>query len=257
LSTVDKALDILELFSDTRPSLGLSEAARQLDRDKATTLRYLTSLESKGFIEQDPLTRSYHLGPSLVRLAMIREATYPVNKAARNILKKLVEDSGETAHLSHFNHDSLTQIAIEETAYRGTRVYMDPAEKLTLHATASGIAYLSQCSDDVVDRMLSGEIQQHTAATIIVPDDVKKLVQRARRDGFSVMTGTFEADICGIAAPVFGPSGAVCGAVAVATPVTRISGPVIENIRVHVIEAAHRVSKHYGAKRLTDDEAAE
>lgn len=257
MSTVDKALDILELFSDTRPSLGLSEAARLLDRDKATTLRYLTSLESKGFIEQDPLSRSYHLGPSLVRLAMIREVTYPINKAARNILKKLVEDTNETAHLSHFNNDSLTQVAIEETSFRGTRVYIDPSEPLPLHATASGIAYLSQCDDAEIDRLLTGALAAHTEATLVEPGDIRRLAMQARSKGFAVTSGTFEADIFGIAAPVFGPSSMVCGAIAVATPVSRITPDAIENIRKHVVGAAEHISRHYGAKRKPVHEAAE
>ena len=51
MTTVDKALEILDLFSESRPSLGLSEAARLLDRDKASVLRYLAALERQGFLE--------------------------------------------------------------------------------------------------------------------------------------------------------------------------------------------------------------
>lgn len=257
MSTVDKALDILELFSEARPAIGLSEAARLLERDKASTLRYLNALETKGFVEQDPLTRSYHLGPSLARLAMIREVTYPVNKAARNILKKLVEDTGETAHLSHFYNDSMTQIAIEETSFRGTRVYMDPAEPLTMHATASGITYLSQIPDIEARRILSAPLQKHTKQTVLTVEGVMQMVDAARVAGVAVTTGTFEADICGIAAPVFGPSGVVCGAVAVATPSSRMTDEVCAKISDHVKLAAQLVSRHYGAKRLPAQEAAE
>lgn len=257
MSTVDKALDILELFSDIRPAIGLSEAARLLDRDKASTLRYLTSLETKGFIEQDPLTRSYHLGPSLPRLAMIREATYPVNKAAKNILKKLVEDTGETAHLSHFFNDSMTQIAIEETAFRGTRVYMDPTEPLTMHATASGIAYLSCSPHSYISSVLAKKLEKHTQATLTDAKAVTALIDLARKRGFAVSTGTFEADICGIAAPVFGPSGAVCGAVAVATPMSRMTPEVEAKIAHHVMQAAQLVSRHYGAGKTQQPEDAQ
>lgn len=256
MSTVDKALEILELFSDSRPAIGLSEAARLLERDKASTLRYLNALETKGFIEQDPLTRSYHLGPSLARLAMIRETTYPVNKAARNILMKLVADTGETAHLSHFYNDSMTQIAIEETAIRGTRVYMDPSEPLTMHATASGIAYLSQCPEAEVRRILSKPLHPHTPATEMTVEGVLKMVNAARQTGFAVASGTFETDICGIAAPVFGPTGTVCGAVAVATPTSRMTPAVCKKIAAHTLEAAQLVSSHYGAKRLPAKQVA-
>jgi IclR family transcriptional regulator, acetate operon repressor len=256
VSTVDKALDILNLFSENRPAIGLSEVARRLRRDKASTLRYLSALESKGFVEQDPFSKSYHLGPALARLALIREVTYPVNRAARNILRKLVADCGETAHLSHFNHDSLTHIAVEETSFRGTRVYIDPAEPLTLHATASGIAYLSQCDKAHLNSLLSGPLERHTDATPTSRDMVLAAVERARENSFAVSSGTFEADICGIAAPVFGPSGQVCGALAVATPNARMTAEIGDNIAAHVVKAAKLVSQHYGAPRMPGAEAA-
>ena len=252
MSTVDKALDILDLFSDSRPAIGLSEIARLLKRDKASTLRYLNALESKGFVEQDTYTRSYHLGPALARLALIREITYPVNRAARNILKKLVAETGETAHLSHVNGDSLTQIAIEETAFRGTRVYIDPAEPLSLHGTASGIAFLSRCAPARLERFLARPLARHTDNTPTEPAALRALVEQARRQGFARAEGTFEADVCGIAAPVFAASGQVCGAVAVATPNSRMTPETAARIAARVQEAARLISRHYGASRLPD-----
>lgn len=257
MSTVDKALDILDLFSEARPAIGLSEAARLLERDKASSLRYLNALEKKGFIEQDPFSRSYHLGPSLARLALIREITYPVNRAARNILKKLVVDTGETAHLTHFSGDSLTHTAIEETSFRGTRVYIDPAEPLTLHATASGIAFMSRCSDARIAQFLDEPLTVHTDQTPTDREELKNGIEHARQKGFATAIGTFETDVCGIAAPIFGPAGDVCGAVAVATPVSRMTDLIADRIAGHVVEAAAQISRHFGANRLPGREAAE
>ncbi|MCA8868982.1 MAG: IclR family transcriptional regulator [Rhodobacteraceae bacterium] len=257
LSTVDNALEILNLFSEERPSIGLSEVARLISRDKASTLRYLNSLETMGYIEQDPFTRSYHLGPTLARLALIREITYPVNRAARSILKKLVADTGETAHLSHFSGESLSNIAIEETSYRGTRVFIDPAEPMTLHATASGLSYLSQCPKDRLAALLGLKREAHTPDTPMTKQQLDALIATARQRGYAESIGTFEVDICGIAAPVFGPSGEVCGAVAVAAPVSRMTEPIRRRIAPYVIEASRQISKHYGAKRLPEQETSQ
>lgn len=248
MSTVDKALGILDLFSGARPSLGLTEAARLGRRDKATTLRYLNALANKGFVEQDPTTRAYHLGPALVRLAAIREATYPVRQAAGQILGQLVESTGETAHLSHFAGDSLTEIAVEETATHGTRVFIDMAEPLSFHGTASGIAFLSACPPERARALLQGNLVAHTAATPRDPKTVLEQVALAAKQGFAVCPGTFEADVCGIAAPVFGASGEVCGAIAVATPASRMGDAARTRIAKAVREAAARISRHYGAR---------
>lgn len=254
LSTVDKALEILELFSESRPALGLSEAARLLDRDKASVLRYLSALERQGFLEQDPYTRSYHLGPAVARLALVREITYPVNHAARNILRKLVDETQETAHLSHYQGDAkggqLTHVAFIETAYRGTRVYIDPAEPLPLHAAASGLAYLSACSPEQRARLLAGPLEAVTEATMTDRTAVERAVEEVAARGYAISRGGVEIDVCGIAAPVFNAAGGVCGAVAVAAPQARVT-PVTEPvIAAAVRSAAAAISRHYGAQRL-------
>ena len=93
MSTVDKALEVLGLFSEVRPSIGLSEAARLLQRDKSTVQRYLAALETQGFLEQDALSRAYHLGPAVTRLSVVREITYPIEMAVKNVMAKLVQDT--------------------------------------------------------------------------------------------------------------------------------------------------------------------
>jgi IclR family acetate operon transcriptional repressor len=256
VSTVEKALDILNLFSEDRPALGLSAASRLLNRDKATVLRHLNALESKGFVEQDTQSRAYSLGPAVVRLSAIRERTYPVSQGARNVLRHLVEATGETAHLSHFAGDSLAQVAVEETSTRGTRVFINMAEPLSFHGTASGLVYLSKLPPSRARALLAGPLVAHTPATPIAVDTIMARVEAAARAGTAESNGTFDADVYGIAAPVFAASGDVCGAVAVATPASRMNDEARHRIIPAVLKAAAEISHHYGA-RQPDREAAE
>jgi len=61
-----------------------------------------------------------------------------------------VIDTGETAHVSQFQKGDLSEVAIEETTFKGTRVYIDPAELLPLHASTSGIAFLSASPSEIL-----------------------------------------------------------------------------------------------------------
>jgi IclR family acetate operon transcriptional repressor len=257
VSTVDKALGVLDLFSETRTSVGLSEAARLLDRDKATVQRYLAALESQGFLEQDPLTRGYHLGPAVTRLAMVRELTYPVEAAVKNILTQLVKDTGETAHLTHVQGTALSEVQIVETTVKGTRVYIDPASLLPLHATASGIALLSQVEPKKINAMLGLSFEQFTDETPLTRESVLDAVACARRNGYARALGTFETDVVGTAAPVFNMNNAVCGAIAVAAPTSRFNVSVGDHIAMHVVAAAASISRIYGAQDAQAQHAAE
>ncbi|PLS22906.1 IclR family transcriptional regulator [Neptunicoccus cionae] len=257
MSTVEKALEILDLFHTARPSVGLSEAARLLKRDKATVQRYLSALESQGFLEQDPLSKTYHLGPAVTRLATVRNLTYPIEIAAKNVLSDLVEKTGETAHLTHHQKSGLSEIAIVETSVRATRVYIDPAEILPFHATASGIAYLSCLDETKRNRILNRSLERITSETPLERESVLALVEQARTAGHSVMFGTFETDVVGMAAPVFDNTDTVCGAVAVATPMSRFDDRVRDCIALNINEAAQAISRLYGARRQPVSAAAE
>nr|WP_325250792.1 IclR family transcriptional regulator [Amylibacter sp.] len=257
MSTVENALEVLDLFHEARPSVGLSEAARLLNRDKATVQRYLSALEAQGFLEQDPLSRVYHLGPAVTRLSSVRNLTYPIETAVKNVLSDLVQKTGETAHLTHHQKTGLSEVAIVETSLKGTRVYIDPAEILPFHATASGIAYLSRVDEKQLRRLLARSFKQFTDTTPTERESVLDRVTRARDIGYSQMFGTYETDVVGMAAPVFNMADEVCGAVAVATPRSRFDEAVGANIAVHMCEAAQTISRIYGARRMLAPKAAE
>ncbi len=257
MSTVDKALEVLSLFSELRPSVGLSEAARLLGRDKSTTQRYLASLEAQGFLEQDALSRAYHLGPAVTRLAAVRELTYPVETAVKNIVKKLVKDIDETVHVTHVQANGLSSVCVVETTKRNTRVYIDPAEVLPLHLTASGIVYLSQLSRDQADKELKAAFADHMPVTGVTIESAKQLILAAAASGYSVANATFDYDVVGMAAPLFRASGGACGAISITTPTARFDADAQARNVEFLLPAAEKISRVYGALPTQFQAAAE
>jgi DNA-binding IclR family transcriptional regulator len=97
MGTVSKALELLDFFSIARPLIGLSDLARLADLNKATCFRLVSELCDFGLIEQVGTAREYRLGPSLLRLAALREAQVPTRDAAMPTLQALAAKTGETA----------------------------------------------------------------------------------------------------------------------------------------------------------------
>ncbi len=250
MSTIVKALDILDLFSPAQPALGLSETARLLGRDKASVLRHLSALLEKGLVEQDSKTKFYHLGPTLSRLSMMREQTAPANHAISNLVQKLALDTGETTHLSRYSNGRLIHGKIINIQSTGLKVHVDAAEELPLHATASGIAFLSVCSKAIQKQTFSKPLTRYTSSTPTDRDSVMALVTQASTLGFSVGDGAYEAGAVGIAAPVFNVTGEACGAIAVSTPRSRLDA----NKKAHIIDLVRRTAKqiswHQGAPNV-------
>ncbi len=247
MSTVDKALSILDLFSESRPSMGASEIARTLDWDKSNVQRYVNDLAGRGFLEQDIGSKKYFLGPALNRLSIVRSHTHPTAVEIEQVVQQLTETTGETAHASLLVGSNLTTTTIVETRIRGTRVYIDPAAFLPLHATASGIACLSCLPAEDVTRLLTPELEDFTGSTPRNEADLIGAIQSARQLGFAKMSGTFERDVVGLASPVLDYNGGVVGAVAVAMPVARFGEDIERNAASAVKLAAAQISHQYGA----------
>ncbi len=73
MRTVAKALTILDLFTEQRPSLSLTEVARATGIDTATCHRMLKVLEGHGYVFRTAATKHYSLGATVLRLARTRD----------------------------------------------------------------------------------------------------------------------------------------------------------------------------------------
>jgi DNA-binding IclR family transcriptional regulator len=248
MRTVDKGLGLLDHFTVARPEAGLSEIARVSGLDKATVLRLLSALARHGFVEQHAETKKYRLGPGVLQLARVREASFPVASIIQPVLERLASLSQETAHASLASGTSMMTIGIAEPN-RATRVNIDPAEPLPFHATASGIAYLAYASDETVDKVLgAGNFQAFTKRTLTSADTLRRRLNETRRRGFSRSEGGFELEVIGIAAPIFNWSGRAHGAVAVASIAARMTPKAERLIAGEVVRAAVEVTRAMGAE---------
>jgi DNA-binding IclR family transcriptional regulator len=222
MRTVDKAFELLGFFTERRAQIGLSELARSAGFDKATTRRLLLALSRHGLVEQHPDDKRYRLGPGVLRLARVREATTPLASSAGPVLRRLVDGSGETAHLTVLAGHRLSTVAVEES-HHSNRVTMEVGEDLPFHATASGLIVMAHADREQLAALKSDEMRAYTDKTHTSVAKLQELVRAARIEGFVINDGWYESDACSVAAPYFDQYAQVRGAVAVAAPSTRFS----------------------------------
>ena len=246
MGTVSKALTLLDYFSRTRPEIGLSDLARLSGMNKATVYRLLCELQAHGLVEQTHSGRAYRLGPAVLRLASLREATVPMRDVARNALQTLSDSTGETAHLSQVQGGRLVTLAYSYAQAHGTSVRMDDAQVLPVHATSSGLAWLAFCPDDARERILAAPLPAFTADTPTTAADVRARLDRIRATGIADSVGGFEADVHSIAVPLFDAAGVCNGAVAVATPTARMSPALRATIIEALLAGAHDIVALWG-----------
>ncbi|EPJ49996.1 MAG: hypothetical protein OFPI_21490 [Osedax symbiont Rs2] len=249
MQTVDKAMRLLNLFSTEQPEIGLSELARMANIDKAGTRRLLVALQKHAFIEQNLDSRDYRLGTGFLHLARVRESTFPMASVIEPILRKLTQQTEEAAHasLSSGVETDLLTIGVSAST-RAIRVHVQDDEKLPLHATASGCAYLAFSSEERYQTLVKGSLTSYTQETICDLQKFRTHVDGAFAKGYAVSNQTLEEGAFGIAAPFFDALGQPSGAVAIASPVSRMDDEREALFAQLVVNAAIEISKSLGGK---------
>jgi IclR family transcriptional regulator, KDG regulon repressor len=244
LSVIAKSIKLLGFFSPEMPEIGLSQICRLAKRDKATTYRHLSSLEELGFVEQNPTTKAYRIGPAVLHLAEIREATVPRKDSALAPLKALADATGETAHVSILSGKTLHTLASRESTAHSTRAVID-IQTLPLHATASGVSVLAFGPPELVDAARA-VLTRYTDHTAVTEGQLEQAVTRTRATGFGTCDRGLESDIYGLAAPVFDQTGLLAGSVAVACVASRATPDHRASIRSHLVRASHEITQNWG-----------
>lgn len=244
MSSAVKTLQLLSYFSTTSPEIGLSALCRLAKRDKATTHRHLQALEEAGFVEQNPLTRQYRLGPALLQLAQTREQTVPRKESATPVLKALAEETGETTHASVLSGTSVFGLTSCESTQHSTRVVID-LNRFPLHATASGLSILAFGPTNLME-VAANNLETFTSHTVNSRASLEEAVQTVRETGFGRTIRSFEDEVSSLAAPVFDETGNVAGAVSVACVATRFSPELERKCQEHLIIASRDLTRGWG-----------
>ncbi|MEC7761194.1 MAG: IclR family transcriptional regulator [Pseudomonadota bacterium] len=246
MGTITKALELLNYFARQKPEIGLTEFVRLVDRDKATVHRHLTELTENGFLEQNPVTRAYRLGPSILRLSGVREATHPVRSVLRPVVSEIANAVGELTHVSLIHGDVLSPALHADPMTHGTQVAFDESEMLPLHATSSGLAVLAFAPEGMARRILKGPLDRYADGTITTASTLQAMLDEVRERGTASQDRAFDNEVCSQAAPIFGPDGEVTGAVAIAFPTVRDSDEKRADVRAALCDGMARITHQLG-----------
>lgn len=243
--STSRVADVLLLFTDGPATIGVSWIARELGLSKAVVHRILQSLAGRGFVALDPASREYRLGPAAAALGARALRDSDLRTAALGLLRELRDATGETATLT--------------TPVPGGRVYLDQVEglheiKMTvelgrrfpLHAGSSGKCMLAFLPEADREALLAEPLPALTPSTVVDADALRDQLALIAERGYASSAGERQRDAGSIAAPVFGFSGEVIGAISVCGPKFRVTEEFVDRIAPEVKSVAARISQRMG-----------
>jgi DNA-binding IclR family transcriptional regulator len=220
ITSVARALQILEELRDAEHGLGVHELARRIAVNASTASRLLSTLEARGFVQRHG-HGPYRLGLALVTLADRVLARLDLQALARPVLVELMERTGETSTLSLPGEREA--ITVDSAPSRSSVVSMARLGRPSIaHATAVGKVMLAFGGGPLPRER---DLKPLTDRTITDRAELAAEVRRVRAQRYGTVFGERDPDVNAIAAPVFDRGGALAAILGLQGPATRLQDP--------------------------------
>jgi IclR family transcriptional regulator, pca regulon regulatory protein len=220
--SLERGLAVLCLFTPDRPALGISELARELGLTRSTTHRYVATLASLGFLDQDTSTRKYRLGPRVLDLGFSVLGSLELREIAAPYLRRLTDTTGHTSNLAI--RDDTDVILIDRVRGRPGRYHrleftLHVGSRIPAYCSATGKVLLAYLPHPDLEQLLERiDLIQRGPRTATGKKALLAELDQVRRTGIATNDEELESALRSIAAPVRARSGEVVAAVNVSIP---------------------------------------
>jgi len=233
----------------------LKELSVSSDLPISTASRLLASMQQVGFVERDPLTKEYCLGPNFLRMAALVEPRKDIASLLRPCLEELAATTTEDSGLAELVGD--TALIIDRVDGSHPLKIIDKLNKPEfLYVGAFRKVLLAWQEPKWIDDYISRTpFEKYTGNTIIDEASLRRELAKIRQQGFAVSLGERIADGAGIAAPVFGPTGKIRAAVQIAGPLARINEQTVGILSKHVIDASLKCTALLGGQSPSNSQS--
>ena len=243
-SVVHNVIDVLRCFSTDEPLVDVTEIAQQVGLHKSSVSRLLTTLESEGWVEQEPRTRRYRLGLGLIAIAGPLLANLNARQVAQPYLQKLAADTRETTVLAIWEDSAAVTVeqivsnrTVKHTSPLGSRYYST--------GSATVQVFLAGMEPDAAMALIdSGHIRLQDGWT---PTQARQRFADIRERGYATNLRETFSDEIGIAAPVYDHHRKVVAVVLIAAPAYRIDDHTTERLIEQCLTTAATISTRMGS----------
>lgn len=238
IKSVIKSLNILNLFSNLRCELSISEINKELSLGISTTYRLLNTLKYENYIEQNPLNLKYKLGSAFLNkvfLVSIEETN--IIKKSMPYLENLRNFTKESVSLAVLDGRNIIYIA-KVDSYELLRTNIEIGKKFPAYKTALGKVLLAHLSSKKFNRLFN--IDKFSADLNV--SELRQCIEKVRIEGFSVDNEECTPGIRCMAAPIVDAIGEVSTAISISGPTIRFTLEKIDLWKEELIRTAKKVS---------------
>jgi len=248
VQSLTRGLTILEKLSEIEGGATLTDIAQRVGLAASTTHRLLNTLEKMNYVHQSGDLGLWTIGLTAftVGSAFVSHRDFAIQ--SHSYLRKLMDQSGETANLSIL--DGYDVVFIAQVQCREImRMLVKLGSRHPIHASGSGKAILAALPDDVVQDILAKHgLPRHTEHTIVTPDGLLNAIKLIRRHGYAYDDEEHALGLRCVAAAVYDEYAEPLGAISLAGPLSRLTDERIRALGPLVARTAAEITGRMGGK---------
>jgi IclR family transcriptional regulator, KDG regulon repressor len=241
VEAADAALGVLQVVA-ANPDMRLSDIAAESGLNTSRVLRFLATLEHRGFVTRDTDGR-YRLGLQALVIGRHAEAQIELVRIVQPYLNRLRDATMESGQFRIRSGLANTCIAKADSPHH-MRVHSVVGRNQTLNVGSSKVM-LAYSEPALIEEVIAAGLPQYTDRTIVDPAALRAEVELTRARGYSVSKGERIVGAISLGAPVFGRDGVLVGVMSLLGPETRIE-PMLDSCIRQLVETAAALSRDLG-----------
>lgn len=245
VQALDRGLALLAALA-REDKATLSELALRTGMPPSSAHRLLTTLEAHRFVAFSEAANEWTVGVEAFRTGSSFLRQTRVVDAARDVMRELVEQTGETANLGLPDGAEVVFVSQVETSHP-IRAFFGPGARALMHASGIGKALLSCMGRAEVERLLRRTgLPEYTPKTRTAPAALFADLEAARARGWALDDEERNLGMRCVAAPIHNVHGEAVAGVSISGPTARMSLDAVGEFGPVVRRAAARITERIG-----------
>jgi DNA-binding IclR family transcriptional regulator len=243
---LQKAFQILDLFSDEHPSWTQAELARTMGLPRSTLSRVVRFLCGRGYLVEQ--RGRYCLGFAALDLGRRAQDHLDLVDLCGDLLGELAHATAETVILTGYDPTRASVVCLAQIPSRhgGLRVFENIGTAYPLHSGATSKAVLAFLPEAHISTVLAGDVTPLNPAQHASCNGLRDHLAKIRADGYAVTREETYPGVIGIAVPILTARRQPLGSIAIAAPLHRLPDEAIPGHARRLAEIARRVTSRMG-----------
>ncbi|KIP52002.1 IclR family transcriptional regulator [Leucobacter komagatae] len=246
---VSRVAAVLRALSAAMPDgENTTELARAAQLTRPTAHRLLSALTSEGFVDRDPQSGKWLLGPELYLMGTVAADRYDVTDIARTHVAALAAATGESAFFSVRRGGETVCLERQDGNFPIRSFVLHEGKRFPLGVASAGLAILSFLTPHAVDAFLTESRLEDDFGGEHAETAIRARISETRRTGYAVNPGLIVPGSWGLGAAVFSGSGQPAWALSLTGVESRFSPERIPELGRLLLEHAHQLTEQLARK---------